>query len=253
MKFLQTDSAPLRDPVTCFSSNFSQSTVNVNHYEVTASETSSRASPVVNLNNGTGKMESTETGRKLSNLQRSLSVSNVNTLPKWRNAGWNSSAMSSSTSITNINSHHHHSGSICKKAEASCIPKPKDVRITKRFGSDGIVLAWNPPDHDCHVVGFCVVVGGQVVQKQMNAKNRTKTILTGLPMTSPCNIGLMYIGSDGRTSKPTVVTCDRSAVYAPSKAGASVSSGGKSTSTVGLRRKNSAPDPAWKSPVATYL
>jgi len=141
-------------------------------------------------------------------LQRSLSTSNVSTLPKWRGAGCGSNVTvaCSSTALSGQG--------VCKRAEAAVIPKPKDVRITKRVGSDGVVLAWSPPEADC-VSGFCVVVGGQVLQKHLNAKNRTKTVLTGLPMTSPCNIGLMYIGADGRTSKPAVVTCDRSAHYAP--------------------------------------
>jgi len=144
-------------------------------------------------------------------LQRSQSVSCVSTLPKWRGAGTGSNVNAAS------NTQGLSGQGVCKRADAAVIPKPKDVRITKRVGSDGVVLAWSPPESDC-VSGFCVVVGGQVLQKHTNAKNRTKTVLTGLPMTSPCNIGLMYIGADGRTSKPAVVTCERSAYCVPQSA-----------------------------------
>jgi len=144
-------------------------------------------------------------------LQRSQSVSCVSTLPKWRGAGQGSS-VNAPAATQGLSGQ-----GVCRRADAGVIPKPKDVRITKRVGSDGVVLAWSPPEADC-VSGFCVVVGGQVLQKHANAKNRTKTVLTGLPMTSPCNIGLMYIGADGRTSKPAVVTCERSAHCAPQSA-----------------------------------
>lgn len=121
-------------------------------------------------------------------------------LPKWRPAG-------AGTSPKPVLA----SSSTCKGDGASCIPKPSDLRVTRRVGLDGVVIAWSPLDHDC-VAGFQVIVGGRVVQ-QVKSPDRTKAFINGLVMTSSVTIGLISVGIDGRCSKPAVVTCDRTSVY----------------------------------------
>ncbi|XP_018012551.1 uncharacterized protein LOC108669665 [Hyalella azteca] len=116
--------------------------------------------------------------------------------PKWRPAG------STSTDPPALLS------SSCKVDGSGCIPKPEDLRVTRHVGKDGVVIAWNPLDHDC-VAGFQVVVGGQVVQF-IKSPHRTKALITGLPISPTITIGLVSVGVDGRCSKPAVVACDRS-------------------------------------------
>lgn len=131
-------------------------------------------------------------------MQSARPTSNPAT-PKWRPAG-------STSSISSPNS-----SSQCRGDGTSCIPRPADLVVSRRVGVDGVVIAWSPLDHDC-VSGFQVVVAGKVVQL-VKSPHRTKALVTGLPMTSPCTIGLISVGIDGRCSKPAVVTCDRSSVY----------------------------------------
>jgi len=95
---------------------------------------------------------------------------------------------------------------------AMCVPRPTDLRITRRVGVDGVVIAWAPLEHDC-VAGFQVLVGGRVVQ-HVRSPHRTKALVTGLPLAGTFTIGLVTIANDGRCSTPVLVTQDRSRIYA---------------------------------------
>jgi len=95
---------------------------------------------------------------------------------------------------------------------ATCVPRPKELRITRRVGVDGVVIAWAPLEHDC-VAGFQVLVGGRVVQ-HVRSPHRTKALVTGLPLAGTFTIGLVTIANDGRCSTPILVTQDRSRIYA---------------------------------------
>lgn len=100
----------------------------------------------------------------------------------------------------------------CKhQKKTSGIPRPKDLRITRRVGIDGVVIAWSPLEHDC-VAGFQVVVGGRVVQL-VRSPHRTKALVTGLPFPSPFTIGLVAITEDGKCSTPAVVSSETSSIY----------------------------------------
>lgn len=41
------------------------------------------------------------------------------------------------------------------EVEATCVPRPHNLHITRRVGVDGVVIAWDPLEHDC-VAGFQV-------------------------------------------------------------------------------------------------
>lgn len=98
------------------------------------------------------------------------------------------------------------------EVEATCVPRPQELRITRRVGVDGVVIAWAPLEHDC-VAGFQVLVGGRVVQ-HVRSPHRTKALVTGLPLAGTFTIGLVTIANDGRCSTPVLVTQDRSRIYA---------------------------------------
>lgn len=93
----------------------------------------------------------------------------------------------------------------------SCVPRPTDLRITRRVGIDGAVIAWKPLEHDC-VSGFQVIVGGRVVQ-QVRSPHRTKALVTGLPFPGSFTIGLVTVAQDGRCSTPTLVSYDKPTAY----------------------------------------
>lgn len=98
-----------------------------------------------------------------------------------------------------------------RPSSPSCIPRPLDLRITRRVGADGAVIAWKPLEHDC-VAGFQVIVGGKVVQ-QVRSPHRTKALVTGLPFPSQFTIGLVTVAHDGRCSLPTLVSYDKTNTY----------------------------------------
>lgn len=41
------------------------------------------------------------------------------------------------------------------EVETTCVPRPHNLHITRRVGVDGVVIAWDPLEHDC-VAGFQV-------------------------------------------------------------------------------------------------
>ncbi|XP_071547475.1 uncharacterized protein [Panulirus ornatus] len=102
-------------------------------------------------------------------------------------------------------------GNISSEVEATCVPRPQGLHITRRVGVDGVVIAWAPLEHDC-VAGFQVLVGGRVVQ-HVRSPHRTKALVTGLPLAGSFTIGLVTVATDGRCSTPVIVTQDRSRVY----------------------------------------
>lgn len=219
----QTGSAAVRAPVNCFAapeykedtvqqeSTLQQSPFNelsqmlptetdlLNSTQILSVERNSKETKRNSL--GSSNVVHVESSRRhsTSSLHSVRTNNTVSTLPKWRPAG--------STSCNSLPSNT----SNCKSDGSSCIPRPADLRVTRRVGVDGVVLAWSPLDHDC-IAGFQVVVAGKVVQ-QVKSPHRTKALITGLSMTTPCTIGLISVGIDGRCSKPAVVTCDRSSVY----------------------------------------
>ncbi|XP_063862381.1 uncharacterized protein LOC135101930 isoform X4 [Scylla paramamosain] len=97
------------------------------------------------------------------------------------------------------------------EVEATCVPRPHNLHITRRVGVDGVVIAWDPLEHDC-VAGFQVLVGGRVVQ-HVRSPHRTKALVTGLPLAGSFTIGLVAVAEDGRCSTPVIVTQDRSRLY----------------------------------------
>lgn len=97
------------------------------------------------------------------------------------------------------------------EVETTCVPRPQNLHITRRVGVDGVVIAWDPLEHDC-VAGFQVLVGGRVVQ-HVRSPHRTKALVTGLPLAGSFTIGLVAVADDGRCSTPVIVTQDRSRLY----------------------------------------
>ncbi|KAK3856910.1 hypothetical protein Pcinc_036809 [Petrolisthes cinctipes] len=97
------------------------------------------------------------------------------------------------------------------QANSTCVPRPQNLHITRRVGVDGVVIAWDPLEHDC-VAGFQVLLGGRVVQ-HVRSPHRTKALVTSLPLAGSITVGLVAVASDGRCSTPALVTQDRSRNY----------------------------------------
>ncbi|KAK4305379.1 hypothetical protein Pmani_022723 [Petrolisthes manimaculis] len=102
-------------------------------------------------------------------------------------------------------------GSPAPQANSTCVPRPQNLHITRRVGVDGVVIAWDPLEHDC-VAGFQVLLGGRVVQ-HVRSPHRTKALVTSLPLAGSITVGLVAVASDGRCSTPALVTQDRSRNY----------------------------------------
>jgi len=114
------------------------------------------------------------------------------------------------------------------------LPRPQGLHITRRVGVDGVVIAWDPLEHE-HLAGFQVLVGGRVVQ-HVRSPHRTKALVTGLPLAGSFTVALVAMGTDGRGSTPAVVTQDRSRLYRGPKR----PEGGEKAEG-GLRRSHSSP------------
>merc|ERR1719412_2459171 len=90
-------------------------------------------------------------------------------------------------------------------SEASCNPKkitptlmpPQNFRITRRVGSDSLLVAWTPPN-DNEVSGYLIYVNGYLHQKVRSAC-RTKALLHGLNLKVNFELSIHCIGCHGTT------------------------------------------------------
>jgi len=84
---------------------------------------------------------------------------------------------------------------------------PEDFRITRKVGSDGLLVAWKTPEDD-EVTGYLIYVGGRVVQRVRSA-SRTKALLHGLVLEDNLSIVLHATNSQDELSDPVEVhyTC----------------------------------------------
>ncbi|EFX86191.1 hypothetical protein DAPPUDRAFT_98050 [Daphnia pulex] len=70
--------------------------------------------------------------------------------------------------------------------EDPLLSPPSDLKITRKVGNDGLVIAWLPsPDSEC--VGYLICVNGQEAHRGRNAQ-RTKAVLSGLDLHSEMDI-----------------------------------------------------------------
>jgi len=79
---------------------------------------------------------------------------------------------------------------------------PQNFRITRRVGSDSLLVAWIPPN-DTEVSGYFIYVNEQLHQKVRSAA-RTKALLHGLNLKVSFDLSIHSIGCHGAT----VSTCE---------------------------------------------
>lgn len=79
---------------------------------------------------------------------------------------------------------------------------PQNFRITRRVGSDSLLVAWTPPN-DTEVSGYFIYVNEQLHQKVRSAA-RTKALLHGLNLRVSFELSIHSIGCHGAT----VSTCE---------------------------------------------
>jgi len=96
-----------------------------------------------------------------------------------------SSEITSETPIPNL-----------KKINPTLMP-PKNFRITRRVGSDSLLVAWSPPN-DVDVSGYLIYVNGQLHQKVRSA-SRTKALLHALNLKMNFELSIHSIGCHGTT------------------------------------------------------
>lgn len=84
---------------------------------------------------------------------------------------------------------------------------PEEFRITRKVGSDGLLVAWKTADDD-EVTGYLIYVGGRVVQRVRSA-SRTKALLHGLVLENNLSIVLHATNAQDELSDPVevVYTC----------------------------------------------
>jgi len=80
---------------------------------------------------------------------------------------------------------------------------PEEFRITRKVGSDGLLVAWKTPEDD-EVTGYLIYVGGRVVQRVRSA-SRTKALLHGLVLENNLAIVLHATNTRDELSDPVEV------------------------------------------------
>jgi len=80
---------------------------------------------------------------------------------------------------------------------------PEEFRITRKVGSDGLLVAWKTPEDD-EVTGYLIYVGGRVVQRVRSA-SRTKALLHGLVLENNLSIVLHATNMRDELSDPVEV------------------------------------------------
>ncbi|XP_076028871.1 uncharacterized protein LOC143017827 isoform X3 [Oratosquilla oratoria] len=127
--------------------------------------------------------------------------------PEWRLAADASSSVPSNQAPPEEPPRHSRSPPVTP----TCVPKPRELRITRRVGVDGLLIAWAPLEHDC-VAGFQVLVDGRLHQ-HVRSPHRTKALITGVSLATSFTVALVTLSTDGRCSTPVAITHDRSRVY----------------------------------------
>jgi len=84
---------------------------------------------------------------------------------------------------------------------------PQNFRITRRVGSDSLLVAWTPPN-DTEVSGYFIYINDQLHQKVRSAA-RTKALLHGLNLRVNFELSIHSIGCHGTT----VSTCEMTSYY----------------------------------------
>merc|ERR1712223_1825467 len=80
---------------------------------------------------------------------------------------------------------------------------PHQFRVTRRVGSDGLLVAWSPPGQD-EVTGYQIFSGSHLL-KRVRSASRTKALLHGLPLQEPTTLAI-HSAAGERLSPPVEVT-----------------------------------------------
>merc|ERR1712130_992589 len=80
---------------------------------------------------------------------------------------------------------------------------PHQFRVTRRVGSDGLLVAWSPPGQD-EVTGYQIFCGSHLLQRVRSA-SRTKALLHGLPLQEATTLAI-HSAAGERLSPPVQVT-----------------------------------------------
>jgi len=83
----------------------------------------------------------------------------------------------------------------------SSLSPPHQFRVTRRVGSDGLLVAWSPPDQE-EVRGYQIFCGGRLVQRVRSA-SRTKALLHGVALAEPTTFRIHSV-KDGEVLSPPI-------------------------------------------------
>jgi hypothetical protein len=83
---------------------------------------------------------------------------------------------------------------------------PNNFRVTRRVGSDSLLVAWTTPDDD-EITGYLIYVDGELHQK-VRSSSRTKALLHDLNLNSKLKLGIHSIGMSGTVSNITFAIYD---------------------------------------------
>merc|ERR1719361_2251254 len=83
---------------------------------------------------------------------------------------------------------------------------PSNFRVTRRVGSDSLLVAWTTPDDD-DITGYLIYVDGDLHQK-VRSSSRTKALLHDLNLNSKLKLGIHSIGMSGTVSNITFAIYD---------------------------------------------
>jgi len=81
---------------------------------------------------------------------------------------------------------------------------PENFRLTRRVGSDGLLVAWTTPE-DNEITGYQIYVEGGLVHR-VRSSTRTKALIHNLDLQADMQIRIHSTASEGRISAPETIS-----------------------------------------------
>jgi len=89
---------------------------------------------------------------------------------------------------------------------APTLMTPSNFRVTRRVGSDSLLVAWTTPDDD-DITGYLIYVN-EVLHQKVRSSSRTKALLHDMDLNSKLKLGIHSIGMGGTVSNITFAIYD---------------------------------------------
>jgi len=89
---------------------------------------------------------------------------------------------------------------------APTLMTPSNFRVTRRVGSDSLLVAWTTPDDD-DITGYLIYVN-EVLHQKVRSSSRTKALLHDMDLNSKLKLGIHSIGIGGTVSNITFAIYD---------------------------------------------